>query len=309
MGKKISNIVFTKNRPLQLEGYLESLYKHLSCELIQTYILYKPELFDTEYRQVFSRYPDCIVVRENVFNNDLFDILSQIKTEFILFGVDDVVYFDSVNFDVIEETFQKYAADIFGFSLRLSRQNIGKNNEPISEVNVAGQILYRINWPQGRTPNTRYPFELCATIYCTELIGEVLRGSRNGNRLLERIFAPDSPVTGVVGRLFSRHSVLKRFGYFYNPNSLESWNCRWCQRNAAKLPGWLYFQKNCASAIQVNMVNISTKNNWDDSEKYTIESLNEKYKQGYRLDTDYITKNKPTATHCGQEHFNLVKIQ
>jgi hypothetical protein len=33
----ISNIVFTKNRPLQLGGYLESLYKHFfQRELFQT---------------------------------------------------------------------------------------------------------------------------------------------------------------------------------------------------------------------------------------------------------------------------------
>lgn len=307
MGKKISNIVFTKNRPLQLEGYLESLYKHLSCELIQTYILYKPELFDTEYQQVFEKYSDCIVIREMNFSADFFSILNRINTKYILFGVDDIVYFDSVNFDVIEETFQKHAADIFGFSLRLSSQNIGKNNEPISEVSVAGQTLYRINWPQGRTPNTRYPFELCATIYRTELIGEVLRGSRNGNRLLERIFAPDSLVTGVVGRLFSRHSVLKRFGYFYNPNSLESWNCRWCQNNSDKLPSQLYFQKICAAAIQVNMVNTSTSNESDSCAEYTVETLAERYRQGYRLDIDAIVNNKPTQTHCGKEYFTLTK--
>jgi len=32
--KTISNIVFTKNRPLQLDAYLESLYKFFSLELI-----------------------------------------------------------------------------------------------------------------------------------------------------------------------------------------------------------------------------------------------------------------------------------
>ncbi len=50
MLKSISNIVFTKNRPLQLDAYLTSLYRHAPEELIQTYVIYKVELFDEQYR-------------------------------------------------------------------------------------------------------------------------------------------------------------------------------------------------------------------------------------------------------------------
>ena len=46
--KMINNIVFTKNRPLQLDAYLEGLHRHFPLELIQTYILYKVELFEEE---------------------------------------------------------------------------------------------------------------------------------------------------------------------------------------------------------------------------------------------------------------------
>ena len=54
MDKQISNIIFIKNRPLQLEGYLANLYRHFPTELIQTYILYKPQLFDQQYQQLFA---------------------------------------------------------------------------------------------------------------------------------------------------------------------------------------------------------------------------------------------------------------
>ncbi len=129
MDKKISNIVFTKNRSLQLEGYLEGLYRNFPEELIQTYILYKQELFDNEYQQLFQRYSNCIVVRENDFSTDFFKILNQLNTKYMLFGIDDVVYFDSVNFDVIDETFNKFSRDIFGFSLRFGEQNIMDSNQ------------------------------------------------------------------------------------------------------------------------------------------------------------------------------------
>jgi len=56
MQKMISNIVFTKNRPLQLEAYLESLYRYFPRELIQTYIIYKREIFEEEYQQLWEIY-------------------------------------------------------------------------------------------------------------------------------------------------------------------------------------------------------------------------------------------------------------
>ncbi len=308
--KIISNIVFTKNRPLQLDGYLESLYRHFPAELIQTYVLYKQELFAEQYQQLFSKYPDCLVVKENDFQGDLLKIINQVDTKYILFGIDDVVYFDSVDFKVIDETFDKRSEDIFGFSLRFSEESIKKGNDPISETPIAGQTVYSINWTQGRTPNTRYPFELCATIYRSELVKNIIKCSRKNNCLIEKIFAPSSPVVNILGKILKKHSILKKFGYFYNPNTLESWNCRWCQKNSDQFPARLYFQKNCASAIQVNMVNTTTNqdsNEYDDLAKYTVETLNAKYKEGYSVDIEAIEKDKPVITHVGQECFKLVK--
>ena len=62
----------------------------------------------------------------------------------------------------------------------------------------------------------------------------------------------------------------------------------------------------CASAVQVNLVNTATRNEFDDSGGFTIQLLAEKYKQGYKLDIESIAKNKPTQQHCGSEHFKLI---
>lgn len=305
MQKMISNIVFTKNRPLQLEAYLESLYRHFPRELIQTYIIYKVELFDEQYGLLFRKFPNCVVVKENDFHSDFLRILGRITTKYILFGIDDVVYFDSVDFDVIDETFAKYAGDIFGFSLRLGMDNITNDSDPVSESLVAGQPVYSLDWTQGRTPNTRYPFELCATVYPTALAKNVVDNVMNENPLIRKLFVPNSVLIKAMGRIISTRSVLKSFGYFYSPNTLESWNCRWCQNNASRLPGLLYFQKLCASAVQVNMVNTSTGSMTEGDAEHTVEALNEKYKAGYRLDIDFLSQNKPVATHCGAEHLKL----
>ena len=303
----ISNIVFTKNRPLQLEAYLQSLYRYFPQGLIRTYIIYKVELFDEQYELLFRKFPECVVIKERDFHIDFLKILCQVTTKYILFGIDDVVYFDSVDFDVIDETFAKYSGNIFGFSLRLSRETITNDSDPISENVVAGQTVYSLDWTQGRTPTTRYPFELCATIYPTALVERIVGNVVSDNPLIKRLFVPSSVLIKATGKIISTRSVLKSFGYFFSPNTLESWNCRWCQKNASRLPGLLYFQKLCASAIQVNMVNISARKMFNGSDEYTIETLAEKYKQGYRLDIDFVSQNRPTGTHGDWEHFRLVR--
>lgn len=307
MGKPISNIVFTKNRPLQLDGYLESLYRHFPLELIQTYIFYKPELFGEEYERLFSKYSRCVVLKENDFHTDFLKVINEVGTKYILFGIDDVVYFDSVNFDVIDETFNRFSEDIFGFSLRFSVETVKSSNDPVSEAVVARQPVYSLDWRKGRTASTRYPFELCATIYPASLVKRIINSAMNNNPLIKAVLSPNSVLIRALGKLMSMRSVLKSFGYFFSPNTFESWNCRWCQRHSDGLPGRLYFQKLCASAVQVNMVNVTNRKVFDSSADYTIETLAEKYKQGYRLDIDYVAGNNPVGPHCGKSHFKLVK--
>ena len=306
MQKMISNIVFTKNRPMQMHAYLESLYRYFPQEIIQTYIIYKVELFGEQYEMLFRKFPDCIVIREKDFHSDFLKLLSRISTKYILFGVDDVVFFDSVDFSVINQTFAGYAGEIFGFSLRFSKENVANMGDSIYENVVAGQTVYSINWAQGRSSTTRYPFELCATIYPTALVKKVIDGAMNNNPLIKKLFSPDFAIIKMLGKIISTRYILKSFGYFYNPNTLESWNCRWCQNHSDTLPAYIHFQRHCASAIQVNMVNISSHNSSEGTAEHTVETLNNSYKQGYRLDIDFVAENKPKGTHGGQEHFRLM---
>ena len=305
--KKISNIIFTKNRPLQLHAYLESLYRFMPSELIQTYIIYKVELFEQEYEQVFREFPDCIVIKESDFHTDILNVITQINTKYLLFGVDDVVYFDSVNFEVIDQAFDNYENDIFGFSLRFGTNFIKASGDRVNQLSIAGQPVYSINWKQGRTSSTRYPFELCATVYPAELVKKIINGTMNNNSMIQKLFSPDAPLIKLLKKTKFARKLLKSFGYFFSPNTLESWNCRWCQQNSDKLPSYVYFQKNCACAVQVNMVNTTTKDSFDGQEDLTVETLNEKYKQGYRFDIDFVVKNKPVQTHTEQEFFKLIK--
>lgn len=307
--KNISNIVFTKNRPLQLDAYLEGLYRHFSPELFQTYILYKRELFEEEYRQLFCKYPDCIVIEESSFYDDFLKIIGRINTKYILFGIDDVVYFDSVDFGLIDEVFDVYSDDIFGFSLRFGRNVVENGKDEINRVVIKDLTIHKVNWNFGKTPHTRYPFELCATIYRTSIVKKIIDSAQNNSPVFKKFFSPDSSLIRALGKITSVRLILKRFGYFYSPNTLESWVCRWCQNHSEQLPNFLYFQKLCASAIQVNMVNTTTVNEANGSIEHTVEALAEKYKQGYRFDIDVLEKDKPNTTHCGPNYFRLIKNQ
>jgi hypothetical protein len=309
MQKTISNIVFTKNRPLQLDAYLESLYKYYSSMIAQSFVIYKEDLFSDEYEQVFKKFSDCRIIRETDFHSDFMNILNGIDTGYILFGVDDVVFFDSVDFDVINEIFDKDENDIFGFSLRFGDEIKGNGKDIINETEVRGQAVYYLDWTKGQTPNTRYPFELCATIYKTALVKDIIAKAMSGNALIKKLFSPNSVLIKTLGKVTSMRSTLKLFGFFFNPNTLESWNCRWCRQHNDQYPKHIYFQKLCASAVQLNMVNATKRKVFDESDGYTIESLAQKYRQGYRLDIDYISRNKPIATHCGKEYFRLCKNQ
>ena len=304
MQKMISNIVFTKNRPLQLEAYLESLYRHFPQQIIQTYVIYKVELFDEQYELVFRKFPSCRVIREGDFHSDFLRVVNQVDTKYIMFGIDDVVFFDSVDFAVIDETFRQQAEDIFGFTLRFSLESLRDSDDAIIEIAAAGQKVYGLDWINGQTPHTRYPWELCCTVYSTDLVRKVISGTMNNNPLARKLFSPSSFLIKTLAKVTSTRRILKSFGYFFSPNTVESWNCRWCQRNADKLPSRLYFQKICATAIQVNMVNI-TKKEFVNDQQYSIEALNEKYKQGYRFDIDFLFNNKPNSTHRGSDIFKI----
>ncbi|MFH2045546.1 MAG: hypothetical protein ABIK92_10420 [Pseudomonadota bacterium] len=307
MIKPVSNIVFSMNRPLQLEAYLESLYRHMPGDKIQTYIIYKANLFNEQYSELFRRYSDCIVINEKNFHDDFVNLIGQVDSRYILFGTDDVVYYDSVDFGVIENTFGKFSKDIFGFSLRLSPLNLKEDSDQITKIDIGGETIYRLKWKKGRNSNARYPFELNTTVYKKELVAKIIKYVAREYPKLIKIFSKESLLVKILSSVTSMKDFLIAINTFHDPNTLEGFCYRWCKNHKSKVPSYLYFQKNCGSAIQVNRVNTTMENPVDGSNEHTVEVLNEKYIQGYRFDIDMIGKNKPVETHVGQDYFKLIK--
>jgi hypothetical protein len=300
---KLTNIAFTRNRPLQLEGYLESFCRFAQKENMTTYILYKEDLFAAQYEVVFQKFNYCQVVRERDFNRDFLEILRQVETEYVNFGTDDVVYFDSVDLDVIDATFNNYEKEIFGFSLRMDPQSIQEQH--ICLYKIMEQNTYSVKWKKAKDKTARYPFELNGTVYKTELVREIVSHVSSDKIILKKIFNKESLLVAILGKIFSMKNFLSLLNSFHNPNSLEG-NCyRWIKTHKGKYPNQLFFQKICCAALQVNIVNTEVNNPVDGGDEYTVEFLNEKFKKGYRLDIDFLKKNRPDRTHVGQASFRL----
>jgi len=307
MSKTISNIVFTRNRPLQLDAYLESLHRHLPPEKIQTYIIYKVELFDKQYCELFRRFPDCVVVREKDFHDDFMKVFEMVDTQYIIFGTDDMVYFDSVDLESVLETFERFGDEIFGFTLKYDSDSLRGTIDVPVEVGMGPQQLYKINWKKAQNRHAAYPFDVSCTFYKTTLVREILLPVAKERPLLKKVFARDSLRVRFLRRIVSMKSFLASLDTFHDPNELEGYCYRWCKTHKRRFPSFVYFQKRCACPIQVNRVNTTVENPTCGTQEHTVEALNQKYMQGYRLDIEAIEQNKPKSFVVDERNFRLKK--
>jgi len=306
MTKPLTNIVFTRNRPLQLAGYLESFLRHMGAAVERVYVLYKQDLFPAEYEQVFAAFPQCRVIVEEDFHDDFLRVLAEVGTEYLIFATDDVVYFDSVDFAVVEQTFTQHR-DIFGFTLKLGSEYFADGRDPITAETLAGQSVYKVNWTTSNDMAAKYPWELNSTVYTTAFVRKFLKPFAQEKPRLKKIFAPDSVALKLAGLIVSRKRILSAVSTFHDPNYLEGLGYRWCRSHKSRLPSYLYFQRICATTLQVNRVNTVVANPVYGGDEHSVETLNDKFRQGYRLDTTYLEKNRPPCMRVGQEYFRLAK--
>jgi len=304
MPRSLTKIVFTRNRPLQLMGYLESFLRHMGSAVEGVHVLYKQELFTPEYDVVFKTFPQCRVIVEKEFHDDFMRVLSEVDTEYIVFATDDVVYFDSVDFRVVEQTFAD-RNDIFGFTLKFGPEYFADGRDAIHEQTIGGQKVQRVDWTTADDEAAKYPWELNSTVYRTAFVREFLRPFSQDKPLLKKIFARDSLALKLAGLVTSRKRILYAVNTFHDPNYLEGLGHRWCRGHKSRLPPYLYFQRICATTLQVNRVNTVIANPVYGGDDQSVETLNERFRRGYRLDIAYLEKNKPSHMRVGQEYLRL----
>lgn len=159
-------IVFSKDRPMQLHGYLESVIRASGCREEQIYVLYK-EIAPIRYDKVKKCFSQVNWVPEENFDIQLQEIVER-ADGYIIFGCDDVVFTDE--FDLLQmEKYLKENEEVFGFSLRL-----GQNIKPLPKrIKPEGQICSWV-WTNN-TGHYGYPWELDCTMYRKEDVLDILR--------------------------------------------------------------------------------------------------------------------------------------
>ena len=195
-------VIFSYDRPLQLQAYLESIDKYIT-NLNQTFVLYRAsnDDFDQAYQTLKKDFSHVRFFRQDEDNpyvdfKPLFLYLTfeESKSTHILFGVDDIIVTDYIDLDecvtILEQT-----PDAYGFYLRLGK-NITQcytlsitNDFPLPDLKEIESRIY--SWEFNGAP---YDWEFWSSVDMTVFKKEDIRncfyelnyGSPNG---LERIWA------------------------------------------------------------------------------------------------------------------------
>ena len=153
----VSVIVFTKDRPMQLHAYLESLFYFSDLKESQVFIIYKQNE-KISYKNVKKEYPKCSWILESNFYDDLLTVINK-SSEYILFGCDDVVYKNKILINYAENLLLKNEG-IFGYSFRL-----GTNIKPVPKTIMVVDEHIEWNWNDVSEGYYNYPWELVGTLY------------------------------------------------------------------------------------------------------------------------------------------------
>jgi hypothetical protein len=260
----LSVIVFSKDRPLQLQGYLESLIYFSNIDPSDISVLYK----DSEaisYSKLVESFPGICWLMETNFYQDTFNLIRGSK-DFVMFGVDDVVFKEHIDFPAAIDTL-KLKPELFGFSLRL-----GENIKPLPKDIETFESHLEWNWKTSTEAHWNYPWELIATIY-------------RSKEVIDIVSAFD-PLITKNPNFFEAEVALNKSKYISNKNL----GC---------------FKRGKCVVITVNRVQDDFLNGYDGTLDTDIESLYALFQKGSKIDFKAIAKMKHHDVHVGGEFFRL----
>jgi len=292
---KVTVIVFSKDRPMQLEAYIASLLAYSDICEEQIVVQYVP---DASYDAVWEAFPKVRRVEDGGnFHQSLSAIVAPLSDDDLVFwGCDDIVF-------VREFSFAKMAAvmdarpDITGISVTLGIAMQG--GDAIAALGAAelAEGLRGYSWKTDGYPSSwGYPFELSGTAYRAKLVRKILNGGWT----------------------------------FRGPNDLEAIGTRMLQRNRVGLwrrisrklrgkppvPGsevWLeearlaIFDQPVAGFSQdVNRVQDIALNPTNGTDEQDAERLKQLFREGWRLDWRSMRGVEPDNWPVGDRYWKLL---
>ena len=173
----ISLIVFSKDRPLQLEAFIESCninFKNYS----EMYVIYNysTEKYKIAYQEIFSNYNTINPVDENVFNNfktTLINVLNKINTSKFIFFVDDIIFTDYINVnDLLNIDLKKFIFSL-RLGLNLNYSYVVKKHMRLPDY-IKEKNFIQWNWNQSDY-DWAYPLSLDGNLYLVEEFNFIIK--------------------------------------------------------------------------------------------------------------------------------------
>jgi len=176
--KKTTTVIFSKNRAMQLDLLLRTLF--FCCDdilkLSDINVLYLAEGDHKESYEILKKdYPQVNFTEEKSFKDDLLSFLHD-KTS-ILFLCDDSVFTEKFYLEEVLEILNS-SDDNIGFSLRLGNNTTkcfpyGDLNQNIPEMTLVKNNIYTYQWKPAEF-DFSYPAEVSSSIYNLDIILELL---------------------------------------------------------------------------------------------------------------------------------------
>jgi len=284
----LRTIIFSKDRPLQLHGTLESFrLRSLESATVPVSVLYRatsPEYVNgyERLKKEFSTKLGIDWIEETDFKKNLLDqlidsegrktgLIDRIfgrkvmpKHSYVLFLVDDNLFVGDFSIETTLAALERTPASI-GFSLR-----VGKNThycysnscqQAFPEFINAAEGILLFHWPGGEG-DFGYPIEVSSSVYRTKDLLTLLENLpySNPNRLEQAL--------SVSSRLFAR-----------------------------KQPKLLCFDRSVAFCAPLNKVQNILNNRAGSTDEYSSEALNQLFLNGYRIDVKKLNGFTPDAAH------------
>jgi thioredoxin-like negative regulator of GroEL len=262
---RIRGIVFSKDRPLQLEATLASYRRRcLDAESIEVCVLYtcSNDAHRAAYETLACEYPLVKFVREADFRRDVLTLLQGCQA--VMFLVDDTIFVQPFALAQVRAALAQHP-DAIGFSLRLGRNTTycysmdGAQALPAFEE--IGPEILKFDWRRAEL-DFGYPLEVSSSVYRA---GDI------------------EPLLAALP--------------FHHPNSLEEQIAHATEVFNSARPALLCFRQSVAFSAPLNRVQSTNPNRAGNDPRLAPAALLDTFAAGDRIDVEAFAGFVPTACH------------
>lgn len=161
---KVSCIIFSRDRAMQLEVLLLSIQKY-SIEDFPIIVQYScSSNHESSYNRLITKFSNVNFIKEDRFRSTLLEILKSVKTRYLFFLVDDQVFIRDFKISQLLERMERRTIASLRLGTNISNWGI-RDVEYHPQYVMDGEFI-RWKWRKN-TYDFRYQFSVDATIYHT----------------------------------------------------------------------------------------------------------------------------------------------